>query len=77
MAKTNASIWLSIVAGILAVIGTIVNLGVDRDNVFDMTTSGLFIITFIVAFVGAYLGIREMSRLERKAAQKEPIAKTA
>jgi predicted tellurium resistance membrane protein TerC len=54
-----ASRWLVIAAGILAVIGLIVNASVDLDNIYDMTTSGLFLITLILAFVGASIMSRE------------------
>jgi uncharacterized protein YqgC (DUF456 family) len=54
-----ASRWLVIAAGVLALIGLIVNASVDLDNIYDMTTSGIFLITLILAFVGAYLMSRE------------------
>ena len=47
---------LVLVAGVLAVIGLIVNVGVDLDNVYDMTTTGLWAATVVVAFAGAFLG---------------------
>ena len=62
----SGSVWIAIAAGIIAIIGLIVNLTVDRDNIFDMTTSGLFVITLILAFVAAGLFQRQYSRLEKR-----------
>ena len=73
----TSSTWVVIEAGIFSTIGLIVNLTVDRDNVFDITTSGLFLITLILASVAAYLGERDISILESKRiAQQGPVAKT-
>jgi hypothetical protein len=47
---------LAILAGILALVGLIVNLAVDRDNVYDMTLSGLWVVTLVVALAGAFVG---------------------
>jgi uncharacterized integral membrane protein len=47
---------LAIVAGALALIGLIVNVAVDRDNVYDMTLSALWVLTLILAFAGAFVG---------------------
>lgn len=55
----TSSRWLVIAAGIISVIGLIVNLTVDVDNIYDMTTSVLFLIALILAFVGAALMGRE------------------
>jgi uncharacterized membrane protein len=75
----NNSTWLVVAAGILAVIGSIINIVVDRDNIYDMTTSGLFVITFILAFVGAYLAQRGAPRLQTRAGQQQQpqVSKTA
>ena len=43
---------LIIVGGVLALIGLIVNVAVDRDNVYDMTTVALWALTVIFVFVG-------------------------
>lgn len=71
----RGSVWLAIVSGIVSVIGLIVNLGVDRDNIYDMTTSGLFLIALILAWVAAaafYRGIPRQRYLptERPPAQR-------
>ena len=43
-------------AGVLALIGLIINATVDRDNIYDMTLAGLWLLTLIVAFLGAFVG---------------------
>ncbi|MDG6998861.1 MAG: hypothetical protein JRN15_07080 [Nitrososphaerota archaeon] len=53
---------LTIVAGVLAIIGLVINIAVDRDNVFDMTLSGLWLVTLIVAFLGAFVGRSKTSQ---------------
>ena len=58
---------LVIIGGILALIGLIVNVGVDRDNVYDMTTVALWALTVIFVFVGAFVG-------GKKAAASAPAA---
>lgn len=47
---------LAIAAGVLALIGLIVNVAVDRDNIYDMTMSGIWLVTLILAFLGAFIG---------------------
>lgn len=47
---------LTILAGVLALIGLIINVAVDRDNIYDMTMAGLWTLTLIVAFLGAFIG---------------------
>ncbi|MCL4355339.1 MAG: hypothetical protein JRN56_07790 [Nitrososphaerota archaeon] len=47
---------LIIVGGVLALIGLIVNVAVDRDNVYDMTTVALWALTVIFVFVGVFVG---------------------
>jgi hypothetical protein len=44
------------VGGILALIGLIVNVAFDLDNVYDMTTTILWVLTLIVVFAGAFMG---------------------
>ena len=47
---------LIIIAGILAIIGLAINVTVDRDNIFDMTLSGLWLVTIVLVFLGAFTG---------------------
>lgn len=47
---------LAIAAGVLALIGLIVNAAFDLDNVYDMSTTGLWVITMLVAFAAAFIG---------------------
>jgi hypothetical protein len=47
---------LVIVAAVLAFIGLIVNVAVDLDNVYDMTTTLLWVLTLVLALAGAFLG---------------------
>ncbi|MDG7007250.1 MAG: hypothetical protein JRN06_03265 [Nitrososphaerota archaeon] len=47
---------LVLIGGILALIGLIVNVAFDLDNVYDMTTTTLWLITLIVVFAGVFLG---------------------
>ncbi|MDG6920279.1 MAG: hypothetical protein JRN44_00785 [Nitrososphaerota archaeon] len=47
---------LVLIGGVLALIGLFVNVAVDLDNVYDMTTSTLWLLTVIVVFAGAFLG---------------------
>jgi len=44
------------IGGVLALIGLIVNVAFDLDNVFDMTTTILWVLTLIVVFAGAFMG---------------------
>jgi hypothetical protein len=41
---------------VLAVIGLIINVAFDLDNVYDMTTTALWFLTLAFAFAGAFLG---------------------
>jgi hypothetical protein len=45
-----------LIAAVLALIGLIVNAGFDLDNVYDMTTTTLFLLTAVFAFLGAFTG---------------------
>lgn len=47
---------LVVISGVLALIGLLVNAAVDLDNVYDMTTSVLWVLTLALAFAGAFLG---------------------
>jgi hypothetical protein len=47
---------LAIIAGLIAVIGLIINVVFDRDNVYDMTLAGLWVLTLILAFAGEFVG---------------------
>jgi uncharacterized integral membrane protein len=47
---------LTIVAGVLALIGLIINVVFDRDNIYDMYAAGLWLLTLIFAFLGAFVG---------------------
>jgi hypothetical protein len=44
------------IAAALALIGLIVNAGFDADNVYDMTTITLFLLTFVFAILGGFMG---------------------
>jgi len=41
---------------LVAIIGLIVNGAVDLDNVYDMTTVALWVLTVILIYVGVYTG---------------------
>ncbi len=47
---------LALIAGIVALVGLIVNVAVDLDNVYDMTMAALWVVTLILAFLAAFLG---------------------
>lgn len=47
---------LAVAAGVLALVGLIVNVAIDRDNIYDMTMSGIWLITLILAFLSAFIG---------------------
>ena len=51
----NPRIFVLIVA-VLALVGLGINVAVDRDNVYDMTTTTLFLLTFIFAIPAARAG---------------------
>lgn len=46
----------ALIAAVLALIGLAVNAAVDLDNVYDMTTATLFLLTFIFALLGGIMG---------------------
>ncbi|MDH2902248.1 MAG: hypothetical protein PXY39_14895 [archaeon] len=50
---------LVIIAGLVALIGVAVNVAVDIDNVYDMTTTALFVLVLILALVGAFVGSKK------------------
>lgn len=52
----NTNKTLALVAAVLAIVGLGVNAGVDLDNVYDMTTSGLFAVILILALASAFMG---------------------
>ncbi len=45
-----------LIAALLAVIGLAVNAAFDLDNVYDMTTTTLFLLVFVCALLGAFVG---------------------
>jgi hypothetical protein len=45
-----------LIAAVLALIGLIVNAAFDLDNVYDMTTSTLWVLTLVFALLGAFMG---------------------
>jgi hypothetical protein len=45
-----------LIAAVLALIGLIVNGAFDLDNTYDMTTVTLFLLTFVFALLGAFVG---------------------
>ncbi len=45
-----------IVAAVLALVGLVVNVGLDLDNAYDMTTATLWVVTLIFALLGAFVG---------------------
>jgi hypothetical protein len=51
--------WLLVVAGVLAIIGLVVNLAYDLDNVYDMTTVTLWVVTVILLYLGVYTGKKQ------------------
>lgn len=51
--------WLMLGAGIVAIIGLVINVTVDRDNIYDMTLVGLWLVTLILSFLGAFVGQRK------------------
>lgn len=54
MSNLNRTMMLVAGAGVLALIGLIVNVAFDLDNVYDMTTTTLWLLTMILAFAGVY-----------------------
>ncbi len=51
----NSKIFIWI-AAVLALIGLVVNATVDLDNVYDMTTTTLWLLTLVFVALGALLG---------------------
>ncbi len=51
--------WLFVIAGVLAIIGLVVNLAYDLDNVYDMTTVVLWVATVILLYLGVYTGRKQ------------------
>ena len=45
-----------LIAAVLALVGLAVNAAFDLDNVYDMTTTTLFLLTFVFALLGAFVG---------------------
>lgn len=45
-----------IFTGVLGLVGIIVEVGFDLDNVYDMTTTLLFALIVVFAFLGLFLG---------------------
>lgn len=50
----NSRIFV-LIAAVLSLLGVIVNAGFDADNVYDMTTITLFVLSFIFALLGAFM----------------------
>lgn len=44
-----------IIAGIVGIIGVIVEVGFDMDNIYDMTTTVLFVLAIIFGFLAAFV----------------------
>jgi len=53
--KVNSRIYVEI-AAVLSLLGLIVNAGFDLDNMYDMTTSTLFLLAFVFALLGVFMG---------------------
>ena len=51
----NSRIYVEI-AAVLSLLGLIVNAGFDLDNMYDMTTTTLFLLAFVFALLGAFMG---------------------
>ena len=45
-----------VIAGVLAIIGLIVNLAYDLDNIYDMTTVTIWVVTVVLLYLGVYTG---------------------
>lgn len=56
---------LVIIAGVVAVIGLIINAAVDLDNPYDMTTTTLWLVTLVLAFAGAFVGGKKSAPAEQ------------
>lgn len=57
----------------LALIGLAVNAGVDLDNMYDMTTTALWVVVLLVALAAALTG-RSASAPKQAAASSAPSA---
>lgn len=44
------------IAAALALVGLVVNVAMDLDNVYDMTTVTLWLLTVVFALLGAFVG---------------------
>jgi hypothetical protein len=51
--------WLLWAAGVIAIIGLVVNLAFDLDNVYDMTTVALWVLTILLMYLGVYTGKKQ------------------
>ncbi|MGH2639912.1 MAG: hypothetical protein ACRDF4_11645 [Rhabdochlamydiaceae bacterium] len=47
---------LAILSSLVALVGLVVNVAIDRDNVYDMTLAGLWVATLVLAVAGAFVG---------------------
>jgi uncharacterized membrane protein (DUF373 family) len=47
---------LVVASAIIAVVGLIINVTFDRDNIYDMTLAGLWLVTLALGFLGAFVG---------------------
>jgi hypothetical protein len=45
-----------LIAAVLSLLGLAVNAAFDLDNVYDMTTTTLFLLAFVFAILGAFVG---------------------
>ena len=45
-----------LIAALLSLVGLVVNVAFDLDNVYDMTTTTLFLLAFVFAILGAFIG---------------------
>ena len=45
-----------ILTAVLGLVGIIVEIGFDMDNVYDMTTTALFALIVVLALLGLFLG---------------------
>jgi len=59
-----------ILAGVLGLVGVIVEVGFDLDNVYDMTTTTLFVLILIFALLGAFLGGKPDASMTQSAKTK-------
>ncbi len=50
-----------LIAGVLAVVGLVINVGFDLDNNYDMTTSFLWLLVVILIYIGLYTGGKKAS----------------